>query len=643
MTWNSMLLSQWVLVRRAVGVWPLPSSEVAAITTHYESWQAADGSFAASRDGEGSVVVSALAYVALRVLEVDVASQLVAGTRRWLDGRRSHVEAMPSWGRVWLAAFGIYDYDGLNLIPPELVLLPRWSPFRMSSLYCHTRHIYLAMAYLCGARACFDLGPLARDLRMELLGCQRPDFASFRHRLSGPDVVVRPSSVLRWLFRAANAYGQRPNRWLRERALSRCVDVLARERDASAGYGLSPVSGLLSGLVRAHHDGNPIAAGAELTRLDYWRWQDADGIRYAGARSSSWDTAFALRAQLAALDQADAAPTDVTIQRSLASGYAWLADQQLHHDDGSPDGGNQDGRAGGWCFGDRRPGWPVSDCTAEVTTTILLLHEHAEVMAQVASPVSAARLESAIEFILRRQNRGGGFSTYERQRTSALLEKLNPAEMFTQCMADYAWVECTASCLLALNKFRCARPDYRPARLDRALRLGIRYLRSRQLRDGSYPAGWGINFSYSIYFAIEALRTNDVAASDPAVAGAAAWLVEHQRSDGGWGEHHSSLKLGRYVEHPESQAAMTAWAVLGLVRSVGSGHPAVQNGQAFLARLQSPAGDWPRQAPSGVFFGGGVIDYDLYRNIFPVWALSQSNVERQLTYPPSGHTKSAYS
>jgi lanosterol synthase len=623
-TWNSMPLSQYVLVRRVVGEWPLASAETTAITQQYQSWQAQNGSFAASRDGEASVLVSVLAYVALRVLDVDVTNQLVAATRRWLHSQRPHVEAMPSWGRVWLALFGIYDYDGLNLIPPELLLLPRKAPVRMSSLYCHTRHIYLAMAYLCGARVRFDLGQLGRDLRIELFGSGDPEFASFRHRLSGPDVLVRPHAALRASQRVANLYGRRPNKHLRKHALRRCAQVLDSEREASAGYGLSPVSALLACLVRAHHDGELAPARSDLDRLDYWRWHDGAGIRYAGARSSSWDTSFALRAQLASLDRPECAPDRTDIRRGMATAYAWLTEQQIQHDDRAPGCGNQDGIVGGWCFGDRQTRWPVSDCTAEATLAILALHERPDVMAEVSSRLPPARLESAIEFLLRRQNHSGGFSTYERQRLPLLIEKLNPAEMFTHCMADYAWVECTASCLLALNRFRLAYPDYEPVKLERAIRRGIGYLRSRQLPDGSYPAGWGINFSYAIYFAIEALSANGVSTSDPAIAGAARWLLEHQRPDGGWGEHHTSVKLGHYVEHPESQAVMTAWAILGLVRSVGPEHSSVLRGQAFLARLQSADGGWPRQAPSGMYFGGGVVDYDLYRDVFPLWALSEA-------------------
>ena len=51
-----------------------------------------------------------------------------------------------------------------------------------------------------------------------------------------------------------------------------------------------------------------------------------------------------------------------------------------------------------------------------------------------------------------------------------------------------------------------------------------------------------------------------VPATDPAIARALSWLRAHQKSDGGWGEHWSSCVKEEYAEHPDSQAAMTAWA-----------------------------------------------------------------------------------
>ena len=61
-----------------------------------------------------------------------------------------------------------------------------------------------------------------------------------------------------------------------------------------------------------------------------------------------------------------------------------------------------------------------------------------------ADHVPPHRLEAAIRFILDRQNADGGFATYERRRGATWLERLNPSEMFGDCMTELSYIECTA-------------------------------------------------------------------------------------------------------------------------------------------------------------------------------------------------------
>jgi lanosterol synthase len=238
--------------------------------------------------------------------------------------------------------------------------------------------------------------------------------------------------------------------------------------------------------------------------------------------------------------------------------------------------------------------------------------------------IAGERLRWAAEFILARQNPNGGFSTYERQRGGSWLESLNPSEMYRDCMVDPPYVECTASCLRALALYRqSAAADLRP-RLDEAIERGVEFLRGCQRPDGSYLGSWGICFTYGIFFAVEGLRATGVPSNDPALARAAAWLVAHQRSDGGWGEHYTSSLRNEYVEHSESQVVMTSWALLALLEIHGPEHPAVERGLSWLQSRQQPDGSWPHQSVNGVFFGSAMLDYRLYPSYFPAWALARA-------------------
>jgi squalene/oxidosqualene cyclase-like protein len=224
---------------------------------------------------------------------------------------------------------------------------------------------------------------------------------------------------------------------------------------------------------------------------------------------------------------------------------------------------------------------------------------------------------------LRRQNDDGGFGSYEKRRGSQILEWVNPSEMYGNCMTERSYTECTASCVGALARFRARFPSLMRGEIDRAIALGVTLLRSRQRTDGSYLGFWGVNFTYAIFHVVEALRAAGLSASDPSIARAADWLLSHQKADGGWGEHWKSCVTDEYVEHPESQAAMTAWALLALMEALPTRHPAIARGIEKLRRLQLADGQWPQQAQSGVFFSTAMLDYRLYKDYFPAWALAR--------------------
>jgi lanosterol synthase len=194
--------------------------------------------------------------------------------------------------------------------------------------------------------------------------------------------------------------------------------------------------------------------------------------------------------------------------------------------------------------------------------------------------------------------------------------------MFGQCMVEGSYVECTASCIEALAHLAARDPalarDVQPA-----IAGGTRFLLSRQRSDGSVPAAWGINFTYGAFHFVKGLRAAGVGRENPALARAARWLIAHQRADGGWGEHWSGCREARYVEHPESQPVMTAWALLALLDVVAVDDPVVRRGVRWLLTRQRPDGGWPPGAVNGVFFGSAMLDYRLYPSYFPAWALAR--------------------
>src|SRR5690242_18504110 len=63
MVWNTMLLSQYVIVRRVTGRFPLPARERQQILKHYKVHQLADGSWPMHIESDGYVFFTCLAYI----------------------------------------------------------------------------------------------------------------------------------------------------------------------------------------------------------------------------------------------------------------------------------------------------------------------------------------------------------------------------------------------------------------------------------------------------------------------------------------------------------------------------------------------------------------------------------------------------
>ena len=93
------------------------------------------------------------------------------------------------------------------------------------------------------------------------------------------------------------------------------------------------------------------------------------------------------------------------------------------------------------------------------------------------------------------------------------------------------------------------------------------WLRRSQAVDGSWRGVWGVQFIYGVMFGIRGLLAGGARPEDPALRLACRWLLDRQRSDGGWGEHHGGCLTGAYVAHEKGQIIQTAWALIALLEA----------------------------------------------------------------------------
>ncbi len=605
MVWCPMLTAQYVLLHYIMGR-PIDSGRRRRILRSFEQNRLSDGAWGMHEHSAPHLFVTALVYVAVRLLGVERGDPLIKSAQKFLHEEK--VLNIPSWGKFWLSLLNVYDWKGMNPIVPELWGLPRWIPLHPSNWYCHTRLIYMAMAAIYSYRFQAQENSLIMDLREELFpeGYVNVKFSAGRNRIRRDDLFARPSILLRIGYQFARII----DRFHSKRLRNQCVQDITRrirwELQTTNHTSISPVSGFLNIFALWLQDPEDIDSRQAFEKLDGWIWEDEElGVRVTGARSSSWDTGFSLQAL-------SMAPEIPSAKYALERGANFLCHQQISESFSGFREAYRTDPLGGWCFPGGWHGWPVSDCTAEAVLGILAADPQA---------IKDSAIRNAIQFMLRRQNRNGGFGSYEPNRSRVNLEWLNPAEMFGESMTESSYVECTASCLAALNACKIHFPQTITEEVEKAIFSGGSWLRRTQNIDGSWRGVWGIQFIYGTFFGIRGLIAAGASPGDSAIKSACQWLLERQRADGGWGEHHSGCLTGKYVPHEESQIIQTAWALIALLEAGESNWTAITRGIQFLIGTQNADGTWPKQDMAGVFFRTALLEYKLYRQYFPLHAL----------------------
>lgn len=620
------LMPGLVIAHAIVGV-ELTEYQRSRMVTYLANVQREDGGWGLHVEDRSTMFGTALNYVTMRLLGVAADDPRAAKARAWIHAHGG-AQKVPTWGKCWLAVLGVYEWEGVNPLLPELWLLPEAAPIHPSHFWCHTRAVYLPMSYLYGRRARAKDTAVTRALRNELYTApyETIDFRAAKNDVHELDVYSPHSRLLDGLNAAMGAFDRSHSKRIREKALKVVMDHIHHE-DLSTGYlDIGPVSKALHLVAVWFEDPKQKAVQRHLDRVADYLWDGRDGMKMQGYNGSQfWDLAFAMQALLEHAPLAEESRS----KGMLAKAYQWLDDNQVKANVSEHERYYRNPTIGCWPFSTAEQAWPVTDCTAEGLKVALKME------GRVPRPISAKRLEHAADALLFEQNDDGGWSEYERARGPKWLELFNAAEVFGDIMLGYSHVECTSACTQGLLAFSRRYPAYRSAEIRKAIGRGLDYLRDAQRADGSWYGAWGICFTYATWFGIEGLvHANAGAADDRRIQRGMDFLLERQHSTGGWGESHLSCVEKRYVDHETSQPVQTAWALLGLMaglehlstrmtatqRAAAAG--AISSGIAYLQDTQTDDG-WPAEMVYGVFNRNCMINYDNYRYYFPLWALAR--------------------
>jgi squalene-hopene/tetraprenyl-beta-curcumene cyclase len=602
---EDMLLREFLGIRRA--------DETERSAAWIRSQQRADGTWANFHGGPGELSTTIEAYWALRLAgdqPEDEHMRIAAEFMREQGG----IERARVFTHVWLSLFGLWSWEQVPALPPEIVLLPSWVPLNIYDFGCWARQTIVALSLVMAYRPCrplpFDLGELLADRR------------SRRSSIGAEPWAPAPATSARgrWLGRlerALRVYERHPLRPVRRLAMARAERWIVRRQEADGSWGgIQPpwvyslmalslrgyplehpvmrrgIEGIDSFIVEEHdeHD-DPLGVGEDEGPTHPSR-------RLEACQSPVWDTA------LTAVALSDAGlPED---HPALVRAGEWLLGEEV-----TVDGDWRVRRPalapGGWAFEFANVNYPDVDDTAEVVLALqrIRIGEQARTRAAV---------ERATAWTLGMQSTGGGWGAFDAENTRSLVREL-PFLDFGEVI-DEPSADVTAHAVEMLAALgRAGEPHARAA---------VRWLLAEQEPGGSWFGRWGVNHLYGTGAVVPALVAAGIEPGDPCIRRAVRWLEDHQNEDGGWGEDPRSYDLPDWIGRGESTASQTAWALLALHAAGETGGAAVERGVQWLCETQREDGGWYEPQYTGTGFPSDYyINYHLYRLTFPVMALGR--------------------
>jgi squalene-hopene/tetraprenyl-beta-curcumene cyclase len=587
---NVTMDAEDLLLREFLGVRTGPQTEEAA--RWIRSQQRADGTWATFDGGPADLNTTVEAWVALRLAGDPADAPHMARAAEFVRAAGG-LEGTRVFTRIWMALFGLWSWDDLPELPPEMIFLPLWFPFNVYDWACWARQTVVPLTIVVSLRPVRPL-PFGID---ELRTGARPPRRAAPWTWAG---------LFQLLDRVLHRYARRPIRPLRRLARRRAAEwIIARQEADGSWGGIQPpwVYSLLALHLLGYPLEHPVLA-AGIAGLDGFtiRERTADGWvrRLEACQSPVWDTGLAL---IALLDAGVPAHDDA-VRRATA----WLLGEEIRVP-GDWSVRRPKLAPGGWAFEFANDGYPDIDDTAEV---VLGLRR----VARAAPDPDAVRaaVDRGVAWTIGMQSTDGGWGAFDADNTRALARKL-PFCDFGEVI-DPPSADVTAHVVEALAAE--GRAD-EPAGLQ-----GIAWLLDNQEPDGSWFGRWGANYVYGTGSVVPALVAAGIDPGAESIRRAVRWLTDHQNPDGGWGEDLRSYDdPAVWAGRGASTASQTAWALLALLAAGQRGEP-VRRGVGFLVDTQRPDGGWDEDAYTGTGFPGAFyINYHLYRVIFPVTALGR--------------------
>ncbi len=582
---NVSMDAEDLLLREFLGIREERRSQLSA--NWIRSQQRADGSWSNFYGGTADLSTTVESYAALRLCGDTPDAEHMVRAREHILGAGG-VEKARVFTHIWMALFGLWSWDDLPPLAPEIMLLPSSVPLNIYDFACWGRQTVAALTVVAAYR---PARPLPFRLDELHSGAAAPPRAALTTKRGWFELFDR----------VGHAYGRHAPRLVRRLALERAERwIIARQEADGSWGGIQPpwVYSLMALHLRGYPIDHPLMR-AGLEGLESFTVYEDDHCWLEACQSPVWDTALAVIALRDAGVDAD--------DPALVRAAGWLLDEEVRVP------GDWTVRRprlapGGWAFEFENDNYPDIDDTAEVAIALRRV-DHPD-----RARVDAA-VRRGVDWLIGMQSSDHGWGAFDADNTSALIAEL-PFCDFGE-VTDPPSADVTAHAVEMLAHEGLGSGD--PAR------TGLDWLLREQEADGSWFGRWGVNHVYGTAAVLPALKAMGIGGDDPRVRRAVDWLRAHQNADGGWGEDCRSYVDPAWIGRGDSTASQTAWALIALhAAEVDRDSEAVQRGLAWLAETQRPDGTWDEPQFTGTGFPGDFyINYHLYRLVFPVSALGR--------------------
>ena len=469
--------AQYVLLQHYLGDEIEPPLE-AKIGVYLRRIQGAHGGWPLFQDGDFDISASVMAYFALKMIgDLPDAEHM----RRAREAIRAHGGAGQSnvFTRFMLALYGVVSWRAVPVMPVEIMLLPRWSPFTLAKISYWSRTSIAPMLVL---QALKPKAHNARGVGIDELFIEPPQMLGPPHK--------SPHQKASWflLFRAIDEMLRLVEPLLpkrqRRRAIDKAVDFIVARLNGEDGIGaiFPPMAYSLMmfgalGLPRDHP--HCVISRAAIDKLLVVK---ADEAYCQPCVSPIWDTGLVCHTLLEAGGKA--------ATERVARALQWLAPRQVLDLAGDWAEARPSVRPGGWAFQYANAYYPDVDDTA----VVIMAMDRAEGGGrQYQNAITRAR-----EWIIGMQSKNGGWGAFDADNDYQYLNNIPFADH--GALLDPPTEDVSARCVSMLAQIG-DRAENSPA-----LARAIDYLRQTQLDDGSWYGRWGMNYIYGTWSVLCALN-----------------------------------------------------------------------------------------------------------------------------------------